>query len=68
MAAGDVDAFGALFDRHSRHALALARRIVGDRAFAEEVVQEVFLAVLEKAASYDPAQASVRSWLLSMVH
>ena len=68
VAEGDVDALGTLFDRHSRQALALARRIVGDRVFAEEVVQEVFLAVLERAGSYDPARASFRSWLLSMVH
>jgi RNA polymerase sigma factor (sigma-70 family) len=68
VAGGEVSALGTLFDRHNRHALGLARRIVGEQVFAEEVVQEVFLAVLERAGSYDPARASVRSWLLSMVH
>jgi RNA polymerase sigma-70 factor (ECF subfamily) len=68
VADGDVDALGILYDRHGRHALGLAQRILGDRRFAEEVVQEVFLAVMQRAASFDPNRASVRSWLLALVH
>src|SRR3982751_727962 len=40
---GDRDAFGRLVDRHRPRALALARRLLGDAAEAEDVVQEAVL-------------------------
>ena len=51
---GDNGALEALYDRYVRPAFALARRITGDPAFAEEVVQEVFLALWRDPAKYDP--------------
>jgi RNA polymerase sigma-70 factor, ECF subfamily len=66
--AGDVDALGALYDRHAAHALALAFRIVADRQVAEEVVQDAFLSVWRQAATYSAGRGRARPWLLAIVH
>ncbi|MGH2793957.1 MAG: sigma-70 family RNA polymerase sigma factor [Actinomycetota bacterium] len=68
MAAGDERAFGELYRRYSASAFGLALRILGEPAMAEEVLQEVFLAVWRRAVAYDPARGSVRSWLFAQVH
>jgi RNA polymerase sigma-70 factor (ECF subfamily) len=66
--ASDEEAFRALFDRYASTAKALALRIVRETHLAEEIVQEVFLAVWRNPDGYDGARGSVRSWLMGMVH
>ena len=68
VAAGDDSALEALYDRYGRPAFALARRITGEPVFAEEVVQEVFLALWRDPAKYDPARGGFPSWLLATTH
>jgi RNA polymerase sigma-70 factor (ECF subfamily) len=63
-AAGDREAFAELYDRHGSAVFGLLVRLVGHRGEAEELLQEVFLEVWRRAASYDPARAAPRSWLL----
>jgi RNA polymerase sigma-70 factor (ECF subfamily) len=63
-----IEALDALYERHSRVALGLAVRMVGERETAEEVVQEAFLAVWRNAGRYQAGRGSVRTWLLSIVH
>jgi RNA polymerase sigma-70 factor (ECF subfamily) len=46
----------------------IAYRITGDRASAEDVVQEAFLGAWRNAARYADARGSVKTWLLSIVH
>ena len=61
----------ALAEAYRRHAAAvfgLALRVTGDRAFAEEVVQEVFLRLWNTPERFDPARGSLRSFLLSNTH
>lgn len=65
---GDAAAFDVIYERHGRMAYSLARRICGEQQAAEDVVQEVFLSAWRRASTYDPARASVRTWLLSIVH
>ena len=65
---GDPDAFEVIYERHSRVALSLAFRLLGDRPSAEDLVQDAFLAVWRGAASYSPSRGSVRNWLLSILH
>ena len=64
MVHGDVDAVAELYDRHSRLLFGLVLRIIDDRSEAEDVLQEVFLAAWNKAASYDASLGSVAGWLV----
>ena len=63
LAAGSEDAVAALYDRHVDGIHAVALRLTNDRQLAEEVVQETFLALWNRAELYDPAVASLATWL-----
>ena len=56
-----------LYDTHSGTALAVAYRVLGNVADAEEVLQEVFLTVWRSRHSYDSSRGSLRTWLLAVV-
>ena len=64
----DAEAFATLYDRHSRPAYSLAYRMMGEKQAAEDLVQDAFLKVWRSATSYRADRASVRTWLLSIVH
>lgn len=64
--ARDQHALAELYDRHSRLLFTLITRIVRDRAEAEEVLQEVFLAVWTKAATYNATLGSPVGWLVRL--
>jgi RNA polymerase sigma-70 factor (ECF subfamily) len=66
IAAGDREAFAELFDRHSPVVLGVLMRLLGNRAEAEEVVQEVFLQAWHQADRYLAERASPRGWLLML--
>src|SRR3954451_5329151 len=68
MPRGEARAFEIVYDRHSGVAFALAYRMGGLRATAEEVVQEAFLALWRSNARYDRTRGSVRTWILGIVH
>ncbi|MEA2494579.1 MAG: hypothetical protein QOJ29_2490 [Thermoleophilaceae bacterium] len=65
---GDARAFEAIYDRHGSSAFSLAYRIAGNRAVAEDIVQEAFLSVWRSSVRYQPERGNLRSWLLSVVH
>ncbi|MQA89067.1 MAG: sigma-70 family RNA polymerase sigma factor [Gemmatimonas sp.] len=50
---GDAGAFDALVGRHIQRAFGVALRLLGQREDAEDLVQEAFLAALEKIDSFD---------------
>lgn len=60
---GDGAACAALIDRHLPRIMALAGRMLGNRADAEEVAQEVFLRVWQQAAGWRPGAAKFSTWL-----
>ncbi len=62
------EALGELYRRHAGAVFGLARRLLGDQAKAEEVVQEVFLRLWRQPERFDAARGSLRSYLLSQTH
>jgi RNA polymerase sigma-70 factor (ECF subfamily) len=66
--AGDAEAFALLYDRHARPAYSLAYRMMGEKQAAEDLAQEAFIKVWRRAGSYRAQKASVRTWILSIVH
>ena len=65
VAAGDVEALGALYDRHARALLGFVRRAAPSDD-AEDIVQNVFLRALSCAGRFDPDAASARPWLFGI--
>lgn len=63
VAAGSEDALGILYDRHVNAIYAAANRLTSDRQAAEEVVQETFLALWNRAETFNPASGSLAAWL-----
>jgi len=64
IAAREQEALGELYDRYGALLLGLATRVLGRPGEAEEVVQETFIQVWNKARSYDPTRSSVSTWLI----
>ena len=64
-AAGDADAFSALFQRYKQPLFGFFCRRVADAAQAEELTQETFIAILRAAARYEPS-ALFRTWLYAI--
>lgn len=62
----DPVALAQLYQRHGSAVYALAHYILRDRAVAEELTQEIFLTVWNKAEQYREQQARFRTWLLSI--
>ena len=62
--ARDAGAVGELYDHHSRLLYSLILRILRDRSEAEEVLQEVFVAVWNRAETYDTGLGSPAGWLV----
>jgi RNA polymerase sigma-70 factor (ECF subfamily) len=63
VAAGSQSALGDLYDRYVDAVYAAASRLTTDRQVAEEVVQETFLALWNRAELFDPAVGSLAAWL-----
>lgn len=63
VAGGSEAALASLYDRHVNSIFATAFRLTGDRSVAEDVVQEVFLTLWNRAERFDPAVGSLAAWL-----
>ena len=61
-------ALAEAYRRHGGAVHGLARRLLGDDAAAEEVVQEIFLRLWNQPDRFDPDRGSLRSFLLAQSH
>jgi len=68
LAAGDRSALGLLYDRYAGPVYALVLRIIADRQVAEDLLQEVFLRVWQRAGTYQPARGRPLTWVLGIAH
>lgn len=66
VAAGDGAALLALYDRYGAVLLAVAQRVLGERAEAEEVLQDALTRVWLEAQSFDPERGSALTWLVTV--
>jgi len=65
---GHAEALSTLFDRYSRLVFDIARKILRDKAEAEDLMQDVFLEVYRKADLYQSGRGSVKVWLLQYAY
>jgi RNA polymerase sigma-70 factor (ECF subfamily) len=65
---GDPDALPILFDRFHRLVMKIALRILRDAGEAEDVTQEIFLEIFNKAGQFDPAKGSAKTWILQYAY
>ena len=63
LANGHEDAMGALYQHHGALIYRFSLRMVQDESIAEEITQEVFLALLRQARQFDPALGKLSTWL-----
>ena len=66
--AGDAAAFATLYDRVAPAVYGVARRVLVDPGMAEDVTQEVLLAVWSKAATFDASRGTARAWIMTIAH
>lgn len=63
IAGGSQEAFRSYYERHAGRLLGYVLRVTKDRALAEDVVQDVFTSVWQKASSYRAEQGSALAWM-----
>ena len=62
---GDEAAFLTLYERHRDAVFRFAYRLLGSNELAEDVAHDCFLSLLKRPQSFDPARASLRTYLLA---
>jgi RNA polymerase sigma-70 factor (ECF subfamily) len=65
VAAGDLGGLGELYDRYAAGLYAFVRRFAPGED-AEDIVQTVFLRVVDRAASFDARHSTARPWLFGI--
>src|SRR3990172_5114914 len=68
IASRDGTAFEYLFERYSASVMGLAMKMLGNRAEADEVVQETFWRIWSKADSYRADRGTLLSWIFGIAH
>ena len=63
IAAGDVDALAALFRCRQGNVYRFALHLTGSPSAADDVTQDVFIAVIRDAHRFEPGRAAVAAWL-----
>jgi RNA polymerase sigma-70 factor, ECF subfamily len=63
----DRTAFALLYRRTAPQLFGIAMRILRQQTDAEDVLQECFVAVWNRAATYDPQKSGVMTWLASIL-
>jgi hypothetical protein len=63
VAAGEADAFAALFRRRHRDVYRFTLHLTGSHALSDDVTQDVFLVVMRDAGRYQPGRTTVTAWL-----
>jgi RNA polymerase sigma-70 factor, ECF subfamily len=62
------DALRELFERYSRVIFVVTLRIIRDRGEAEELVQDVFIHLLQRGVQFDPTRGTAKAWIIQIAH
>ena len=62
----DPAALGFLYDRHSGIVKSLGMKVVHNEAEAEDLLQEIFVEIWNRAAGYDPAKGKPLGWIVTL--
>ena len=65
---GDREALAMLFRRYAHPIRNIGRRILRDKAEAEDLVQEVFLYIHRKSGLFDSRKGSASSWIVQVAY
>jgi RNA polymerase sigma-70 factor, ECF subfamily len=60
---GEEAAMGMLYDRYSNVVYAVALRVLGDTAAAEDVLQDIFMQLWRNPAAFDSSRGNIAAWL-----
>ena len=63
---GNRRSFEMLYDRFSRVLFSTAYRVLNNQEAAEDVLQDVFIQIWEKAPLYDPARGKPMTWAITL--
>ena len=66
ISAGDRLAFSQFYDQYSKLLFSIAFRILNDQKEAEDVLQEVFVQIWDKAGNYNPNLGKPCSWAITL--
>lgn len=66
IAGGDESALAALYDRWAQPVYSVVAHLLNDADGAEDVVEETFWQVWQRASSYDASRGTVRTWILTI--
>jgi RNA polymerase sigma-70 factor (ECF subfamily) len=66
VAHGDEAALGELYDRYAGLVYSVALRVLRDTAAAEEILQDIFFQLWQKASQFDASRGAMASWLVVM--
>jgi RNA polymerase sigma-70 factor (ECF subfamily) len=61
--AGSQNAMAELYDRYSSIVYAVAMRVLGDTAAAEDVLQDIFMHLWRNPGTFDASRGSLPPWL-----
>jgi RNA polymerase sigma-70 factor (ECF subfamily) len=68
ISAGDRDSLALLFRRYALPVRNVGKRVLRDKAEADDLVQEVFLYIHRKSTLFDSAKGSARSWIIQVAY
>jgi RNA polymerase sigma-70 factor (ECF subfamily) len=64
--AGDRVSFDELHRRMSTLLFSIAMGVLNNREAAQDVIQDVFIQIWERASSYDPERGKAATWLITL--
>ncbi|HVT78608.1 MAG TPA: sigma-70 family RNA polymerase sigma factor [Acidimicrobiales bacterium] len=64
IAAASEGALAEIYRRYGRAIYATARRLLGDNALAEDIVQDVMVRLWDRPLAFDPRRGTLRTFLL----